>query len=83
MLTGLFLLFLVRFQYVTFLWPLAIIALLVIGFGVLLARGAMVSANESLPATNPLKRHTKLQELAFWTVIFTGGYGVIYLLVYG
>jgi len=81
--TGLFLLFLVRFQYVLFLWPLAIIALLVVGFGVLLARGAMVAANDSLPATNPLKRHTKIQEVAFWTVIVTSGYGVVYLLVYG
>ena len=81
--TGLFLLFLVRFQYVEFLWPLAIIAVFVVGFGVLLARSAMVAANDSLPATNPLKRHTKLQELAFWTVTFTGGYGIIYLLVYG
>ena len=83
LLTGLFLLFLVRFQYVEFLWPLAIIALLVVAFGVLLARSAMVAANDSLPATNPLKRHTKLQELTFWTVTVTIGYGVIYLLVYG
>lgn len=81
--TGLFLLFLVRFQYVEFLWPLAIIALLVVAFGVLLARSAMVAANDSLPATNPLKRHTKIQELAFWTVIGASGYGVVYLLVYG
>lgn len=80
---GLFLLFLVRFQYVDFLWPLAVIAVLVVGFGVLLARSAMVAANDSLPATNPLKRHTKLQELAFWTAIVTSGYGIVYLLVYG
>lgn len=80
---GLFLLFMVRFQYVEFLWPLAIIAVFVVLFGVLLARSAMVAANDSLPATNPLKRHTKLQEFAFWTVILTSGYGVIYLLVYG
>lgn len=80
---GLFLLFLVRFQYVLFLWPLAIIAVLVVGFGVLLARAAMVAANDSLPATNPLKRHTKLQEIAFWAVIITTGCGVIYLLVNG
>lgn len=81
--TGLFLLFLVRFQYVEFLWPLAIIALLVVVFGVLLARSAMVSLNDSLPATNRLRRHTKLQELAFWTVVLTSGYGIVYLLIYG
>jgi DnaJ domain len=81
LITGLFLLFLVRFQYVEFLWPLAIIALFVVGFGVLLARSAMVSLNDSLPVTNPLKRHTKLQELAFWTAVLSSGYGILYLLV--
>jgi hypothetical protein len=83
LLIGLFLLFLVRFQWIDFLWPLAIIALFVVAFGVLLARSAMVSLNESLPVTNRLKRHTTLQELAFWTVIVTSGYGIVYLLVYG
>jgi hypothetical protein len=83
LMTGLFLLFLVRFQYVEFLWPLAIIAVFVIAFGVLLARSAMVAANDSLAATNPLKRHTKLQELAFWTLTVSSGYGIVYLLVYG
>lgn len=81
LLTGLFLLFLVRFQWIEFLWPLAIIALLVVVFGVLLARGAMVSLNDSLPVTNPLKRHTTLQELAFWAAVVTSGYGILYLLV--
>jgi hypothetical protein len=52
-------------------------------FGVLLARSAMVALNDSLPVTNRLKRHTKLQELAFWIVIVTSGYGIVYLLVYG
>lgn len=81
LLTGLFLLFLVRFQWIEFLWPLAIIAFLVVVFGVLLARGAMVSLNDSLPVTNPLKRHTTLQELAFWAAVVTSGYGILYLLV--
>ena len=40
----------------------------------------MVKVNESLPVTNPFKRHTKLQEVAFWAVIITGGYG-LYLLM--
>ena len=73
---GLFLLLLVRFQWFWFLWPLAILALMILGFGVLLARSAMVTVNSSLPVTNPLKRHTKLQEAAFWTVIFSGAYGL-------
>src|SRR5690349_19443596 len=78
--TGLFLLLLVRFQWMWFLWPLAILAVSVTGFGVLLARSAMVAVNDSLPKTNRLKRHTKLQEFAFWAVIITTGYGLYLVL---
>jgi hypothetical protein len=80
LIAGLFLLLLVRTQWIWFLWPLAILAVFVVGFGVLLARAAMVAVNDSLPVTNRLKRHTKLQELAFWTVIVTSGYGLYVLL---
>ena len=77
---GLFLLLLVRFQWMWFLWPLAILAVSVVGFGVLLARSAMVAVNHSLPKTNRLKRHTKIQELTFWAVIITTGYGLYLVL---
>jgi hypothetical protein len=73
---GVFLLLLVRFQWFWFLWPLAILALMILGFGVLLARSAMVAVNSSLPVTNRLKRHTRLQEAAFWTAIVSGAYGL-------
>ncbi|HEX6043502.1 MAG TPA: DnaJ domain-containing protein [Pyrinomonadaceae bacterium] len=82
LIAGLFLLLLVRFQWIWFLWPLAILAVFVVGFGVLLARSAMVKVNESLPVTNRLKKHTKLQEVAFWTVIITSGYGLYLLMSY-
>jgi hypothetical protein len=82
LIAGLFLLLLVRFQWIWFLWPLAILAVCVVGFGVLLARSAMVAVNDSLPVTNRFKRHTKLQEVAFWTVIVTTGYGLYLLLSY-
>ncbi len=77
---GMFLLLLVRFQWIWFLWPLAILAVFIIGFGVLMARSAMVAVNASLPVTNRLRQHTGLQEIAFWVVIITGAYGV-YLLM--
>ena len=80
LLAGLFLLLLVRFQWIWFLWPLAILAIGVVAFGVLLARSAMVAVNDSLPVTNRLKRHTKIQEAAFWTAIVTGGYGLYVLM---
>ena len=80
LIAGLFLMLLVRFQWLWFLWPLAILAIFVFGFGVLLARSAMVKVNESLPVTNRFKRHTRIQEIAFWVVIITSCYG-LYLLM--
>jgi len=80
LIAGFFLLVLVRFQWIFFLWPLAILAVFILGFGVLMARGAMIAVNASLPMTNRLKRHTLLQELAFWTVTLSGVYGLYLLL---
>ena len=80
LMAGLFLLLLLRLQWIWFLWPLAILAIFVTGFGVLLARSAMVKVNESLPVTNRFKRHKKIQEVAFWVVIITSCYG-FYLLM--
>jgi len=77
---GFFLLLLVRFQWMWFLWPLAILAICVVGFGVLLARSAIVAANDSLPHTNRIKQNTKLLEIAFWAVIVTTGIGLYMLL---
>ena len=76
LIAGLFLLLLVRFQWIWFLWPLAILAVFVLIFGVLLARSAMVAVDASLPATNKIKGHNRIQEVAFWTVIVSGGYGL-------
>jgi len=78
--TGMFLLLLVWTQWIWFLWPLAILAVFVIGFGVLMARSAMIAVNASLPESNRLRRHTKLQELAFWAAVFGGGYAVYWVL---
>jgi hypothetical protein len=80
LLVGLFLLFLVRFQWFWFLWPLGVLALFVILFGVLMARSAMVAFNSSLPATNPFRAHTLLQEIIFWMLAVSGGVGVYLLL---
>ncbi len=80
LMAGFFLLVLVRFQWIWFLWPLAILAVFVLGFGVFLARSAMIALNGSLPTTNRLKRHTRIQEFAFWTVIVCGVYGIFWLM---
>jgi hypothetical protein len=80
LLGGLFLLFLVRLQWMRFLWPLAILAVLVIIFGIMMARGTMRAMNASLPLTNRFRRHTRLQEAIFWSVVFASGYGLYLLL---
>jgi DnaJ domain len=80
LIVGLFLLLLVRFQWIWFLWPLAILAVFVIGTGVLMARNAMVAVNSSLPSTNRLRRHARLQEIAFWTLVLAGAYGIYQVL---
>jgi len=80
LLMGAFLLVLVRSQWIWFLWPLAILAIFVIGLGVVMARGAMRAFNTSLPVSNPVRRHTRLQEAAFWTVVVGSGYGIYLLL---
>jgi hypothetical protein len=80
LLIGLFLLFLVRFQWIWFLWPLVILAVLVILFGIMMARSAMRAVNASLPVSNPLRRYTRVQEAIFWSVVIGSGYGVYLLL---
>jgi hypothetical protein len=80
LLLGLFLLFLVRFQGMWFLWPLAILAALVVVAGVIMARSTMRALNAALPLTNPLRRFTGVQEAVFWGVVIAGCYG-IYLLM--
>ena len=80
LLLGLFLLFLVRFQGMWFLWPLAILAALVVVAGVMMARSTMRALNAALPLTNPFRRFTGVQEFVFWGVVIAGFYG-IYLLM--
>ncbi|HEV7395231.1 MAG TPA: J domain-containing protein [Pyrinomonadaceae bacterium] len=79
LLLGFFLLFLVRFQWIWFLWPLAILACLVLIFGVLLAHAAAVSFANSLPRSNLFQRHKLLTEVPFWLMVMAGVYA-IYLL---
>ncbi len=80
LLIGLFLLLLVRFQWIWFLWPLAILAVLVIMFGVVMARSAVRALNSSLPVSSRLRRYTRVQEAIFWSVVIAGVYGVYLLL---
>lgn len=80
MLMGLMLLFLVRFNGLWFLWPLSILATGVVLFGVIMAHSAMTNARESFAAQHPARRLRTLQEIAFWSLICAGGYGVYLIL---
>lgn len=80
LLMGLFLLVLVRAQWIWFLWPLAILAFFVIVFGILLAHGAMRSIGQALPESSPIRRHTIVQEVAFWSAVAASGIGLYWLM---
>jgi len=73
---GLLLLFLFRFNGLWFLWPLAILAFGVVGFGVLMAHSAVTQARESLRASHPFRRFRLAQEIVFWIVVACGSYGI-------
>jgi hypothetical protein len=75
-LSGLVLLLLVRFHYVTFLWPLALLAGAVVLLGVLMAHGALVFARRSAGPARLFGRFVWAQEMAFWTCVGAGAYGV-------
>ena len=74
--SGLVLLFLVRVHYVVFLWPLALLALGIIAFGVLIAHGALAFARETVGPGHFARRFVWAQEVFFWSCVAAGGYGV-------
>ncbi len=46
----------------------------------LMAHSAMTNARESFAARHPVRRFWAVQEIAFWSVICAGGYGVYLVL---
>ncbi|MGH9943727.1 MAG: J domain-containing protein [Pyrinomonadaceae bacterium] len=80
LLAGLTLLFLVRFHYVVFLWPLALVGAALVGFAVWMAHAAIGYAREGTRPAHPLRRLVWAQEAAFWSLVCGGGYGVYLLL---
>lgn len=77
---GLMLLFLVRFNGLFFLWPLAILAMAVIGFGVLIAHSAMINVREFVPPSHPARRFRMTQEIIFWLIVCATAYAVYFVL---
>lgn len=77
---GIVLIFLVRFHYVVFLWPLALLGLSLLLFGVWMAHAALEYAREGYAPTHPARRFIWAQETAFWSAVAGGGYGLYLLL---
>jgi preprotein translocase subunit Sec63 len=80
LLIGLFLLFLVRFQWIWFLWPLGILAVLVIVAGVMMARSTVHALTASLAVSKRFRSFAGVQEAMFWSVVAAGGYAIYLLL---
>ncbi len=77
---GLVLLFLVRFHYVVFLWPLALLACALVLFGVWMGHAALGFAREGFAPGHFARRSAWAQEIAFWAGI-AGGIFVVYFLL--
>jgi hypothetical protein len=77
---GLVLLFLVKAHYVVFLWPLALLALGIVAFGILMAHGALMFAREQVKLNHPVRRFVWVQEVLFWSCVLGGVYGVYLML---
>lgn len=77
---GLFLLVLVRMQWDWYIWPLAVLASLVITMGVLMAHSVMTLICEALAAPHRPRRFVLLQETLFWSAVGGGVYGIYFVL---
>jgi len=77
---GLVLLFIVRFQYVIFLWPLALLAAAMVLVGIVQAHSAMDTIRRQIEVNRPARSLLLVQEGVFWTFVVGGGYGVYLLL---
>ena len=77
---GLLLLLLVHFNGLWFLWPLSILAVGVIIFGVMIAHAAMTNARAATRIGHPLRRLRMVQEVLFWLCVAGGGIGVYFVL---
>ena len=75
---GLALVLLVRFQWVFFLFPLGILAVLLIIVGVLMAHGAMQRVGGKQASSR--KWFGVTREIAFWAGVLGGGYGIYLVL---
>ena len=73
---GVALLLLVRFHFIWFLFPLALLAASLVFAGIMLAHAALVLARESVGARHPARRFVWAQETAFWSIVAASIYAI-------
>ena len=73
---GLVFLFLVRFFYLRFLWPILALAAFVVLIGVWKIRKALVFGRKTFAPSHLVRRYVWAQEAAFWLVMCSGAYGI-------
>jgi hypothetical protein len=76
---GLVLALLVRFQWIWFLWPLAILALCLVVVGIIMAHGAIRRIEEQQQWVSQRWLGVTL-EVMFWVIVVGGGYGIYLVL---
>ncbi len=81
LMAGLALLFLVKFYYIRFLWPLVVFAAFVMIVGVWKIHAALVFARESFAPSHPVRRHVWAQEAAFWSIVCGGVYSTYLVMI--
>lgn len=75
---GLVLALLVRFQWIWFLWPLAVLAFCLVTVGLVMAHGALRRIEEGRNASG--RWFGLALEVAFWATILSAGYGIYLVL---
>jgi curved DNA-binding protein CbpA len=75
---GLVLALLVRFQWIWFLWPLAVLAFCLVTVGLVMAHGALRRFEDERKFAYGWPGRTL--EVMFWAVVICGGYGIYLVL---
>jgi hypothetical protein len=80
LLAGLVFLFLVRIYYLRFMWPILLVAVVVVIFGVWKVHTVIVSARKHLAPSHRARRFAWVQELVFWSTACGAAYGIYILM---
>ena len=80
LMAGLLFLFLLRFYYIRFLWPLFVPPALVVMVGVLKIHAVLIYTREGIASSHPLRRYVWMQEMAFWLIMCVCVYGIYLML---